>query len=541
MAALTRPDTFNEKKTDKRGGRKPPLTILDGDKAGHATGKIVSLDRLARYSAHCRRKGMRVVHCHGVFDLLHIGHIRYFEQARRMGDVLIVTLTQDRYVDKGPHRPAFTEALRAEAIASLKCVDMVAVNQWPTAENTLRKLRPHFYVKGAEFKNLSGDLTGKIVGEEKVVREIGAQIAFTEDIVFSSTNLINRHLSGLPEEVNKYLELFRRRYSLDQILEILDRMAKLKVLVIGDTIIDEYQFCEAIGKSSKDPTLVLKYQSHELFAGGILAVANHVANFAGDVQMVSVLGDRNNHEAFIRSQLGKNITPRFYVQDQAPTIVKRRYIDSYSFNKLMEIYDMDDSGLAAAEDAKLQRWLKKHTQDYDLVLAADFRHGAISDRTVRTLTQHAPYLAVNTQANAGNRGLHTISRYPRMDYGTIALHEFCLETRTRGGNIRPKMKALIKKLSARKMAVTLGRQGCAVSDRRGAFVTVPSFTQNVVDRVGAGDAFLSITSLAAHLNIDNELIGFIGNVVGSLAVGVVGNKKAIDKASVQKYVTSLMK
>ncbi|HHC24693.1 MAG TPA: hypothetical protein ENK58_04655 [Desulfobacterales bacterium] len=82
---------------------------------------------------------------------MHIGHIRYFEQAKRMGDVLVVTITEDGYMDKGPLRPAFTEALRSEAIASLSCVDYVAVNPWPTAEETLRLLRPDFYVKGSEF------------------------------------------------------------------------------------------------------------------------------------------------------------------------------------------------------------------------------------------------------------------------------------------------------------------------------------------------------------------------------------------------------
>jgi len=78
-----------------------------------------------------------------------------------MGDVLVVTITEDGYMDKGPLRPAFTEALRSEAIASLNCVDYVAVNPWPTAEETLRVLRPDVYVRGSEFKSIS-DMTGNI-------------------------------------------------------------------------------------------------------------------------------------------------------------------------------------------------------------------------------------------------------------------------------------------------------------------------------------------------------------------------------------------
>ena len=307
--------------------------------------KIKKIKDLAEILKSLRSQGKKIVHCHGVFDLLHIGHIRYFEQARRMGDVLVVTITEDGHVDKGPHRPAFTEALRTEAIASLSCVDHVAVNPWPTAEETLRLLRPDVYVKGAEFKNTDSDMTGKIGREAEVVREIGATLAFADDIVFSSTNLINRYLSDFPEEVNNYLQLFRRRYKIDDVLGVMDKMSSLNVLVIGDTILDEYQYCSAIGKSSKDPVLALKYHSHDLFAGGVLAVANHVANFADRVQLVTVLGERDSHEDFIRSQLHSDVTPYFAIQDGAPTLIKRRFIEGYSLNKLFEVYVMDDSGL----------------------------------------------------------------------------------------------------------------------------------------------------------------------------------------------------
>jgi cytidyltransferase-like protein len=95
-----------------------------------------------------RVAGKTIIHCHGVFDLLHIGHIKHLEAARQLGDVLVVTTTPDRFVNKGPHRPAFPEKLRAEALASLACVDFVAVTEWPTAVETIQIVRPSLYVKG---------------------------------------------------------------------------------------------------------------------------------------------------------------------------------------------------------------------------------------------------------------------------------------------------------------------------------------------------------------------------------------------------------
>jgi rfaE bifunctional protein kinase chain/domain/rfaE bifunctional protein nucleotidyltransferase chain/domain len=503
--------------------------------------KIFDLEQLAQVLQQSKASGRKVVHCHGVFDLLHIGHIRHFEQARRMGDLLVVTVTPDRYVDKGPHRPAFPEKLRAEAIASLSSVDFVAVNQWPTAEETLRLLRPDVYVKGSEFRTIVSDMTGKIAGEARVIAEIGAHLAFTDDIVFSSTNLINRYLSALPDEINEYMELFRQRYRLDEVLSVLDRMSSLKVLVIGDTILDEYQYCEAMGKSSKDPVLTVRYQSQDIFAGGVLAVANHVAGFSGGVMLQTVLGERDSREDFIRSQLHPAVSPHFVSQPQAPTLIKKRFIDGYSFNKLFEVYIMDDSGLPTALDRDTCDWLSHQLPNYDVVIAADYGHGAISDQMVETLCKGARFLAVNTQANSGNRGFHTITRYPRADFVCLAEHELRLEARARNGTLRPIMERLANRLGTRQFVVTRGRNGCLVHNHREEFVAVPSFAQNVVDRVGAGDSLFAITALASALGVANEMLGFVGNVAGSLAVQIIGNKKSIDKLSVQKYIVSLMK
>ena len=126
--------------------------------------KIYSIRELVQIIESQRHK--KIVLCHGVFDLLHIGHIKYFETAKTAGDILIVTVTPDRYVNKGPNRPAFPEQLRCEAIAALAVVDYVALNEWSTAVETIRLLKPDIYAKGSEYKKSENDLTGMIVEEE---------------------------------------------------------------------------------------------------------------------------------------------------------------------------------------------------------------------------------------------------------------------------------------------------------------------------------------------------------------------------------------
>ena len=503
--------------------------------------KILDLDKLADVVAKARAQGKVVVHCHGVFDLLHIGHIRYFEQARRMGDVLIVILTPDQYVDKGPHRPAFTQDLRAESIASLSCVDYVAVNRWPTAEETLRLLRPDIYVKGSEFRDITSDMTGKIGREEKVIREIGARLAFTEDIVFSSSSLINTHMSLFPVEVKEYLQLFKSRYSLDQVLEALNRLGDLKVLVIGDTIIDTYVYCEAIGKSSKDPVLALRHQSEDSFAGGVLAVANHTANFAGHVEMFTVLGSVNSRRDFITSSLASNVTPHLFMHPGAPTIVKQRFLEGYSLSKLLEVYYMDQAGIPEGTVREVVAALREKLRECDVVVVADYGHGMMAEPIRRLLCEEAKFLAVNTQANAGNRGFNTIIRYPRVDFGCIAEHEMRLEMRDAEGELRPMIEKLAPQLRSKVFVVTRGKKGALIWTADGEFVIVPAFAMKVVDRVGAGDAFLSVAALAAAAGAPPEVLGLIGNVAGAQAVEIIGNQKSIDKLKLQKTIVSMLK
>ena len=156
--------------------------------------KTIGLEKLKKKIRDLKSGGKKVVHCHGCFDLMHPGHIKYFQAAKEMGDILVVTITPDKYVDKGPDRPVFNQNLRVDSIVALECVDYVAINKWPTAEETLRLLRPDIYVKGQEFKNLE-DKTGKLQKEFEVLKEIGAELRFTHEIVFSSTTLLSKHFN----------------------------------------------------------------------------------------------------------------------------------------------------------------------------------------------------------------------------------------------------------------------------------------------------------------------------------------------------------
>src|SRR6476659_10115811 len=255
-----------------------------------AARKIKSLEDAAAEVAALRASGKKTVHCHGVFDLLHIGHLRHLNGARQLGDILVVTITPDHLVNKGPGRPAFTDTLRAEALAMLECVDLVAINHWPTAIEVIRMLRPDFYVKGSDYIEANKDISGGIVHEQEAVEAGGGKIVFTEDITFSSSNLLNRHFPTFPKATSEYLAAFSVRHPTAEVLSFLNGAKDLKILLVGETIIDEYEYCETMGKSGKEPILAARHLRTERFAGGSVAVANHLSSFCDHVDLLTFLG-----------------------------------------------------------------------------------------------------------------------------------------------------------------------------------------------------------------------------------------------------------
>ncbi len=502
--------------------------------------KIRRLQELPKILEVLRREGKTIVHCHGVFDLLHPGHIRHFEAAKRHGDVLVATITPDTFVAKGPGRPVFNQRLRAESVAALGCVDFVAVNEWSTAVETIKLLRPHVYAKGSDYQDRDRDLTRAIFHEEEAVREVGGKIAFTSELSFSSTELLNQFYNVYPEEARQFLELFKQRHSAEAVINYLRSLAEMKVLAIGEAIIDEYHYCQPVGKSPKESIVSTRHLREESFPGGVLACANHVAGFCREVHVVTCLGEKESREAFVRENLRPNITAKFFYLPGASTIVKRRFVWEPFLIKMFEICFMDDTDLPAEAEDELLNYLGEVLPRYDLVFVSDYGHGFLGHRTISALSEGARFLAVNTQANSANLGFNLITKYPRADYVCIDEPEIRLAMHDRWtpvGDLAVKVRGL---LGARAIAVTRGHLGSLTSGGDGSVWDIPVFSREIVDRMGAGDAYLSITAPCVAAGASMDLVGFIGNAVGALAVRIVGNRSPVEPIPLFKFLTALL-
>lgn len=505
-------------------------------------GKIRSVEEIARIAEAARGKGRVVVLAHGVFDLLHLGHVRHLEEARGHGDLLVVTVTADRFVNKGPGRPVFSEHLRAQMLAALEQVDFVAVSEAPTAMAILDAVRPSVYVKGSDYANADDDVTGGIVDERRAVESHGGRLVFTDDITFSSSQLINRYLGVYDSELHAYLETAREKNILPRLLQLLEKIDGYRVLLVGDAIIDEYRYVAPMAKSPKENIIATLYRDHEVFAGGIVAAANHLAAFCRQVDFVTCLGERDGEEELIRASLKPNVGMRSLTRRGKPTTRKTRFVDPGYMRKLFEVYDMDDAPLDSGEEGELLALLDRVTGDYDLVIVTDFGHGMITDAVVKTLCAKAQFLAVNTQTNSANLGYNLITRYPRADYLCIDAPEARLAVSDKFSDIAIiASQTLPGRVECPRLIITHGKHGCISYDKAVGTHRIPAFTNTVVDTVGAGDAFLAVTSPLAAAGGDMDLIGFIGNAAGAMKVGIVGHRSSIEKAPLIKFITAMLK
>ncbi len=526
--------TNTANKKEKTASSEKNLTLLQNNS------KIIRLENIDAILAPLRAEN-KIAQCHGVFDLLHIGHIKHLQNAKSVGDILVVTITPDRFVNKGPGRPHFPEHLRAEAIAALDSVDFVVINNYPTAVEAIKTIKPNFYVKGIEYQEINNDITGKISDEEAAVKSVGGELSFTDDIVFSSSALLNRFYSPFGPEVMSYLDHFKSKYPTNDVLKYFDGSKKLKVLLIGEAIIDIYHYGEAIGKSGKEPVLVTKYHREETYIGGILAVANHLSSFCAEVTCITMLGSHGEYETFIKENVNSNVKMVFHYKKDAPTIVKRRYIEEYSSQKLFEIYEIDDCYLEDEQKQLFSKSIDEHINNHDMVIVTDYGHGLLDSACIEQIENKAKFLAVNTQANASNHGFNCISKYKKADYVCIANRELQLNFRQKHISVIEQIKQLMQSFSFKNVVVTSGVKGSFSRKLDEEIYSIPAFATSVKDRVGAGDAVLAITSLFVAQNAPAEIVGFVGNVVGSQAVNIMGNQSFIEKIPLMKHLAHLLK
>ena len=504
--------------------------------------KILDLKTLERKIKILKKRQKKIVLCHGVFDLLHVGHIKHLKKAKDLGNILVVTLTPDIYVNKGPGRPLFNQNLRSESLAALSSVDFVSINNNSTAANIIRKIKPNIYCKGQDYKDHNDDITGEIKNEIRELKKIKGKVVFTNELTQSSSSLINQASNDLSLNQRKIIKKIKKTFNIEKVQNEIEKINKLKVLVIGETIIDRYFFCEPLGKSGKDPILVFKENKFEEYLGGSLAIAKNIAPFCKNVTVLSALGENKEYLPFIKKKLDKKIKLNFIYKKNSPTIVKTKYLDSVTFNKVFGLNKINGDLLSKIDETQFLKILHKEILKHDLVIVSDYGHGLITKKIASFLVQKSKYLAINAQINSANLGFHTLKNYKKSDCCIINENELRYELRNKNDNIEKLMNEFAITNNPKNLIVTQGIRGSKILSKKIKKIDhIEAFSEGAVDKVGAGDTMLAFISALLKNKTDRLLALFIGSLAAAISVQSFANKTDINKIALLKFISRVLK
>ncbi len=504
--------------------------------------KIKSAKELQIICNKKRKQKKKIILCHGVFDLIHIGHILHLKEAKSLGDVLVVTITDQAKIFKGPGRPYFNNLERAKSLAALGFVDYVSISEHETGVQSIKIVKPVFYCKGQDYSNNNSDITGNILLEKKELKKNKGKIYITRQKQKSSSKILNNSSDILDEKNKKFLSKIKKRVN-DKSLEILFKtFQNKKILIIGETIIDEYVFCEALGKSGKDPILVTRELNKEKYLGGVSSVARCLSSYSKKVNLLTTIGEKKENLNFIKKNLPKNINTNFFYKKNSPTIIKKRYIDHINKNKVFGSYLLNDEFIDRSNEKKIILYLDKNLKKFDLVIVLDYGHGMISPKIAKKICQKSTFLCLNAQVNASNVSYHSLSNYKKSNCVVINETELRRELRDREGPIKKLMKKLAIKIKSNLVIVTRGSNGSILFRKnKNVFHECPAFAKNILDKVGSGDNFLSTCALSLSSKADIELSMLIGSLSAASNVENFANKYFLDKTSMLKSIIHVLK
>ena len=470
-----------------------------------------------------RPRSKKVIMCHGNFDIVHPGHIRHLMFASARADILIASLTCDIHITKGDNRPYVPEELRALNLSVLDMVDYVIIDSNQKPIENIKIIKPDIFAKGSDY--ISDGMHSKTLEEKDLVESYGGEIIFTPgDIVFSSTSIIDQKPPKLKYEKLRFL-LEAEKIKFKSLYDVLENFNTKEILVLGDTIVDSYTETEMIGGQTKTPTISVRYIDKKDYVGGAGIVSKHLASAGAKVNFSSVLGNDNLKEYVEKDIRLHNIKFDSIIDDSRPTTNKN--VITNGVYKLLKVDHLDNRAIS---DNILDKIIENISAfKGDAIIFSDFRHGIFNANSIPKLVDAIPDNVFKVADSQVASRWGNILEFQGFDLITPNEREARFSLGDQDSVIRPLAKELYDKANCKNLLLKLGEKGIIVyresidSGRLRSFFALDSFTESVVDPVGAGDAMLAYSTLS-FLSTKNILVSaIIGLVAASLECEYDGN------------------
>jgi rfaE bifunctional protein kinase chain/domain len=459
----------------------------------------------------------KVVFVSGNFNIIHPGHLRLLRFAKECGDYLVVGVLDDKapgsFID---------EKLRLESLQAIAWVDYAFIlRETPAA--FIEKLQPAFVVKGKEHEERENP-------EKDILHQYGGKLLFSSgEISFSSIDLMNAEWKELSvSSIKKPADYPKRhKFSFSELTEISDKMKGLKVCVLGDTIVDEYITCDALGMSQEDPTIVVTPVAREKFMGGAGIVALHARGLGADVQFFSVVG-KDEIQNYAQKQLeSQGVHVHLFQDESRPTTLKQRFRAKQK--TLLRVSHLRQHSISAEIRELFYKEISDVLAGIDLVIFSDFNYGCLPQTLVDQVTticdQRGIMMVADSQSSSQ---VGDVSRFKNMTLVTPTEREARFAVHDFESGLIVLAEKLRKKSFSKNVIMTLAEEGILIhaeTDAENAWLTdkLPAFNTAPKDVSGAGDSFLACTAMAMAVGTDIWKSAYLGSLAAACQIGRTGN------------------
>lgn len=454
----------------------------------------------------------------GNFNILHPGHIRLLRFAKECGDTLAVAMNADSLLTQTNYND---QQHRADVVDSMEFVDYCFINPHLPAD-LIKELKPHAVVKGKEFEGIDNP-------EQKALKACGGKLIFSSGYTYQKSSSVFELEHDLPKlntnKLNGYLK--RHDVSLERIDELIENFKQLKVLVIGDTIVDEYMQCNAVGMSQEDPTIVVTPDENKRFLGGAGITAAHANGLgANSVSFYTVLGADETAD-YARNKLDEyQLNAQPFSDDTRPTTLKRRY--RVGNKTLLRVNDFREHDISLELQDAIMARLEDEIANIDLVIFSDFNYGVLPQRLVDSVVnicrKNNVMIAADSQTSSQ---VGDISRFKNVDLITPTEREVRVALNNTRDGLVVLAEKLHQKMNCHNIIVTLADEGAflhVVNSESWENDKIPALAQTVLDPAGAGDCMLAATAMALASGGDLWISSLIGSVAAACQVSKIGNQ-----------------
>lgn len=469
-----------------------------------------------------RPRAKKVIMCHGVFDVVHPGHVRHLLYAKSKADIVVASLTADRHITKGVYRPHIQQDLRAVNLAAFEMVDYVVIDSNDKPLENIRVIEPDYFAKGFEYGG--NGLAAKTAEELKVVQAYGGELIFTPgDIVYSSSAFIKMEAPDV-RYANLQVVMERNNISFDKLRSVLNAMEGRRVHVVGDTIVDSYTYCAMIGGQTKTPTLSVAFERKVDFVGGAGIVAKHLVAAGAKVTFSTVLGKDQLKDFVVDDLKTAGVELNVVVDETRPTVNKNAIV--VGGYRLLKVDTLDNRSISDDVLGKLQSAIRE--RKVDAVVYSDFRHGIFNKRTIPPLIEAIPEGVFRVADSQVASRWGNITEFKGFDLITPNEREARFAVGDQDSGIRPLASLVYDQARCKLLILKLGERGVlACRDREhyslDSYYVIDSFVDTLVDAVGAGDALLAYSTLAMLASNNDAIATILGCMAASCECEYDGN------------------